>query len=205
MVALILVIFAAFVFFKLYKSLGKNQYSGIQEKTIIKPAVESINETDPTKNSVPNDQLTSKILELKSLYPDFVTEIFIKQSEQIFDEVFNAFALSQHQILKSRLSESLYEQFASQIKKREDNNLRQEISIVHKNTEIENIKINGNIAEINVKFTVEQVSAMVDVNGVSYDNPSKLARKVQHTWLFKSQNNESPVKWIIVKTSAKEV
>ncbi len=205
MIALILFIVATFVLISLYKSLGKNEYSTLQEKIVIKPAVEVSNKGNNAQNSAYSNQIAPKILELKNIYPDFVAEVFIKEAEQTFDDVFNAFASSQHQVLKSKLSESLYEQFASQIKKREDNNLRQEISIVHKNTEIENVKINSLEVELTVKFVVEQVSAMVDVNGVSYDNPSKLARKVQHTWVFVSHNNELPTKWIITKTSAKEI
>lgn len=201
----LLILIVAVIFFYLYKSLGKTKYSSVHENVTLKPAVEAVDTNSSNGKNPIDTAISSKILEVKNKYPDFVAEVFIKQAELIFDEVFNAFASSQHQTLKSKLSERLYEQFASQIKRREDNNLRQEISISHKSTTIENIKIGTTALEITVKFVVEQVSAMVDINGVSYDNPSKLSRKVQHTWVFVSLFTETSPKWLVTKTSAKEI
>ena len=202
MYLLFLLLVVVAVFLRLFKIMGKNEYSNHETTPSIKPAVESLNAK--SNNTKQNNSLTSKILAVKNVYSDFVPEIFVKQAEQTFDEVFNAFASSQHQVLKTKLSESLYEQFATQIQKRELHNLRQEISIKHKNTEIMDIKVTPSNIEITVNFKVEQVSAMVDMNGVSIDNPSKLSRSVQHVWVFVA-NNVSQPEWIITKTDAKEL
>ncbi len=202
MVLFLFLLFALIVFFKLYKSFGKVQFSNPNNFVRIKPATETVN-TDK-KISEDDKRISLKINELKTMYPDFIPEVFIKQSEQTFDEVFNAFASSQHQTLKSRLSEKLYEQFANQIQKREENNLRQELSITHKETKIKDINISSISVEITINFIVEQVSAMIDVNGISPDNPNKLSRTVSHTWVFSSNISEKQ-NWIVIKTSAKEV
>lgn len=202
MYLLFLLLLIVAVFLRLFKIMGKNEYSNNEITSSIKPAVESLN--TKSNNTKQNNSLTSKILAVKNVYSDFVPEIFVKQAEQTFDEVFNAFASSQHQVLKTKLSESLYEQFATQIQKRELHNLRQEISIKHKNTEIMDIKVTQSSIEITVNFKIEQVSAMVDMNGVSIDNPSKLSRSVQHVWVFVA-NKVSHPEWIITKTDAKEL
>lgn len=202
MFLLLFLLLALVIFFRLYKSFGKVQYSNFSDFVKMKPATETVNaDTNPSDE---NNVLTSKTTKIKNIYPDFVPEVFTKQSEQIFDEVFNAFASSQHQILKSKLSENLYEQFATQIQKREENNLRQELSISHKNTKVKDVKILTSTIEITVTFLVEQISAMIDINGNSSDNPNKLPRTVCHTWVFSSNITEKQ-NWVVIKTSAKEI
>ena len=213
----LLVFITVFIFMKLFNSFGNSKYNNesitresmTQEsekkmKTALNleqpqnPIVQST--IQPVDNSFAND-----IIMIKNRFENFVPEIFLKQAEQIFDKVFNAFVDSQHQILKESLSEKLYENFAVQIKKRDDKNLRQEMTIEHLKTSLKKIYISSDVIQLLVSFEVSQVVAMVDINGNSLDNPNKIARKVQHAWLFESSESNNGLKWIIVKTSSNEL
>ena len=213
----LLVFITVFIFMKLFNSFGNSKYNNesitresmTQEsekkmKTALNleqpqnPIVQST--IQPVDNSFAND-----IIMIKNRFENFVPEIFLKQAEQIFDKVFNAFVDSQHQILKESLSEKLYENFAVQIKKRDDKNLRQEMTIEHLKTSLKKIYISSDVIQLLVSFEVSQVVAMVDINGNSLDNPNKIARKVQHAWLFESSKSNNELKWIIVKTSSNEL
>lgn len=205
MVGLIVLLFLTIVLFsRLYVTFGKNKYCNTQEEVKIKNAIESLMKNNQnkelTKRYVINSSLSDKVLEIKTILPDFVPEVFLKQAEKDFNNIFTAFTSSQHKILKEKLTDTLYEDFSFQIQKREEQNLRQNLNIEYKQTVLEDIGINNNTIQILVIFNVKQMSAMVDINGKSLDNPHKISRNVQHKWLFEYINNQ----WIIIKINAKE-
>ncbi|MBR1480299.1 MAG: hypothetical protein IJ599_05450 [Alphaproteobacteria bacterium] len=54
-----------------------------------------------------------------------------------------------------------------------------------------------------VTFEVSQMSAMIDVDGVSPDNPKRLYREVIHKWIFEREFDKNS--WILSKLSSAEV
>lgn len=206
MIGLLLLLFLTIILFsRLYATFGKTKYSNTQEELKIKNAIESLmknNQNKETvKNYVVNSSLSNKILEIKSILPDFVPDVFLKQAEKDFDNVFTAFTSSQHNVLKAKLTDDLYENFSMKIQKREEQNLRQNLVIEHNQTILEDIDINNGKVQILVIFKVKQMSAMVDINGQSLDNPHKIFRNVQHKWVFEYINNQ----WVVVRINAKEI
>jgi len=208
MLLLILGIIAFLFFFKLFREFGKTREIIINmndaDKEKLKNVIENIvsqqsEEGQTTPEVSENPEVNTEIASLQEKFSDFSPSAFLSKAEEMFDAIFNAFANSHHYLLKTMLTESLYESFASQIEKRESKNLRQELLIKHKNTTLRKIQILSDRAKISVIFDVSQMSAMVDSEGVSFDNPKRLYRDVIHKWVFERAFGKD--NWILSKTS----
>ena len=146
-----------------------------------------------------NSELREKTDALREKFPDFMPDSFLEKAEEMFDAIFNAFANSHHYLLKSMLTENLYESFLAQIERRNAKNLRQEILLKHKETRIDKIAVFADNAEILVIFDVSQMSAMVNNEGISFDNPKRIYRDIIYKWIFKRTFGTD--NWILSKIS----
>jgi predicted lipid-binding transport protein (Tim44 family) len=117
----------------------------------------------------------------------------------MFDTIFDAFVNAKHYTLQEMLSNAMYEQFSRQIRKREEQNLRQEISIKHNKTSIGKIKVLERKASLMIEFDVTQMSAIVNGDGAPLDNPNKLSRNVRHIWIF--ERIYARADWVLSSTS----
>lgn len=209
MLTFILAILTFLILFKLFSVFGKNQHipPEADQKAKMKRAI-----LENTANIIEEGQITQiaqsdaqeqELSQLQQKIPDFSSISFLGKAEEMFDSIFNAFANSHHHILKMMLTEHLYEQFAQNIKKREEKDLRQEILIKHKKTAIEKLELLQDKVKIFVDFSVSQMSAIIDANGISFDNPKRLYRDVKHKWMF--ERNYAEKNWILAKTSCEEV
>jgi predicted lipid-binding transport protein (Tim44 family) len=172
---LVLAAISFFVIYKLFKTFGNVQ--SIKEEQVIDNLDEkSVNVSNISDSNLKND------LEL------------------IFDNVFTAFAESKHDLLKKNLSPEMYESFAFQITKRESRNLRQEICIKHIETVIEDTKHIDDYTILTVLFKVSQMSATINEEGVSFDNPQKLHIEVCHKWTFRKSAADKD-QWTVIQTS----
>ena len=209
---------AFLIFYKLFKEFGKaheiiinvNEEDEKKLKSIIGDIMSrnlknnnQENSGQDTSASAINPELAEDIAALQNRFPDFMPISFLAKAEEMFDAIFNGFANSHHYILKSMLTADLYESFAAQIERREAKNLRQELLIKHKKTILNKIRIFAEKAEILLTFDVSQMSAMVDSEGVSYDNPKRIYRDVNHRWVFERVFGRD--NWILSKTSIEKV
>lgn len=180
------------ILYKLFKAFGQVKYINTKQfEKILKEKMINISE------EVLNNP---QIVKLQETFPEYIDKDIKGELEQIFMTVFKAFVDSRYQDLKSLLSEQLYESFSDRIKKREEKNLRQELDIRDVSAEITHIDFVNQKAHLEVIFKVSQMSATINSDGISFDNPSKLYIDVTHKWKF-----ERPVsatsQWVVIKTN----
>ena len=206
-----LIALAVLIFFKLFREFGKSREIIINmsatDKEKLKKTIEDLVAVNSegekiTPETKVDDELVKNTGDLQKKFPDFSTVSFLSRAEEMFDSIFNAFANSHHHILKAMLTEDLYESFASQIQKRESKNLRQELLIKHKKTNLEKIQLFAEKAQLFVNFDISQMTSMVNSDGVSFDNPKRLYREVIHKWIFERNFEKSD--WVLLKTSSVE-
>lgn len=206
MFLIFLVLLSILIFFKLFREFGKTQKIIVNlseaDKEKLQKTLEQIIPINIQKQPIQNQENDKDIEKLQEIFPDFSVDSFQVKAEEIFDAVFNGFANSHHHILKALLSENLYEDFAIRIQKREEKDLRQELLIKHKQTKLEKIQRLSEKVRIFVTFEISQMSAMVNIEGVSFDNPKRLYRDVIHKWIFERDYKKE--NWIVSKTSASE-
>lgn len=206
-----LIALAVLIFFKLFREFGKSREIIINmsatDKEKLKKTIEDLVAVNSegekiTPETKVDDELVKNTGDLQKKFPDFSTVSFLSRAEEMFDSIFNAFANSHHHILKAMLTEDLYESFASQIQKRESKNLRQELLIKHKKTNLEKIQLFAEKAQLFVNFDISQMTSMVNSDGVSFDNPKRLYREVIHKWIFERNFEKSD--WVLLRTSSVE-
>ncbi len=207
MLLLFLILISVLIFFKLFKEFGKTQRIIVNlsesDKEKLQKTLEEIIPIN-MKNKYASIQENDKDLSLlQEKFPDFSIDSFLIKTEEIFDAVFNGLANSHHHILKTLLSENLYEDFAAQIQKREQRDLRQELLIRHKKTKLEKIQFLAEKVRIFITFDISQMSEIVNIEGSSFDNPKRLYRDVIHKWIFEREYKKE--NWIVSKTSSYEV
>lgn len=208
MLLYILVAIALLIFLKLFREFGKTREIIINMTDADKEKLQNVIENIVSQHSEEvqiepvldkGSELNKDVINLQEKFQDFSPSTFLIKAEEMFDAIFNGFANSHHYILKTTLTESLYESFASQIEKRKSKNLRQELLIKHKKTTLDKIQILAEKAKILVTFDVSQMSAMVDFEGISFDNPKRLYRDVIHKWVFERSFGKD--NWILSKIS----
>lgn len=213
MLLVFLIVLSVLIFFRLFRAFGNPEKIIVsmdpEDREKLKELVEKVVSTDAQRgNSVksadkPSKELVDGIVSLQAKIPDFSLSAFLAKADGMFDTVFDAFANSRHIDLKAALSSELYESFASQMKRREEKNLRQELKIKHKKTTLDKIQMLAEKVRMFVTFEVSQMSAMIDVDCVSPDNPKRLYREVIHKWIFEREFDKNS--WILSKLSSAEV
>lgn len=192
---LIFAFLSCIILYRLFKSFGREQVVNTKQfEDILKKKMINITE---------NDGNESDTIKLQEVFPEYTTKDVVEELEMIFTTVFKAFADSRHEELKCMLSKHLYESFSERINIREEKNLRQELEIKDVSTEIIDFKILDKKADLKVLFRASQMSATVNSDGISFDNPSKLYIGVTHKWVLE-RNISSDSKWIVIKTNIVE-
>lgn len=208
MLLVVLGLTAFLIFFKLFREFGKTREIIINmndaDKEKLKNFIENIVSQQPQSATAPSDPERISAVDpdealLQSKFPDFSKTSFLIKADERFDSIFNGFANSHHYLLKSMLTESLYESFAEQIARRESRNLRQELLIKHKSTTMDKILVLAEKAEVFITFSVSQMSAIINSDGVSYDNPKRLYRDVIHRWVFERSFDKDS--WLLARVS----
>ena len=215
MFMIIVMILSFVMFLKLFMTFGKGAKNAKTLPTVAEQeqkmdmkdiekliSQEILSESEKMKNVEHVEKLDKEIVLIKKHFPNFSPDLFLTKSEEIFDSVLNAFANAHHHTLIEKLTEKLYKSFGEQMQKRENANFKQEILIKHKKTAIETIQVLANKAKVFISFDVAQMSAIINSDGVSFDNPKRIYRDVIYKWIFDSKIDDE--KWILSQTSCVE-
>ncbi|MDR1488262.1 MAG: TIM44-like domain-containing protein [Holosporales bacterium] len=153
-------------------------------------------------NNNNDKKISTEFTEICKAFPEYQKIDFMEKMRNRFDSVFQAFVNARYEELKALLSSELYESFSEQISKRESSNLRQEILIKHIETIITKVMPSAKNLILNMKFNVSQMSALINSEGVSYNNPGKIFLDVSHFWVFQRKISKDS-DWILIQTSIK--
>ncbi|MDR1391393.1 MAG: Tim44/TimA family putative adaptor protein [Holosporales bacterium] len=210
MLSVILGVIAFLLFLKLFKEFGKHgeipvnthSINGEKLKKNVNSNIADCNTLKKEKRKKGSD-LSTDIATLQKKISDFLPNPFLKKAEEMFDTIFNSFVSSHYHVLRSMLEKPLYESFVAQIQKREARHLMQEILIKHKKTTLDKVQLLKKKAKLLVSFDVSQMSAIVNSEGVSFDNPKRIYREILHKWIFERGFDEE--NWILTKISFMEL
>ncbi len=184
----LLLLLTFIIFIRLLTVFGNNKYVDINNvKSNKKQQMKDVN-THEKQNE--HDKFLA-------LFPEYRYKDYIVEFEKLFDDVFYAFAGSQYTFLKQHVDKKVYEAFSTQIEKRQNAGLRQELEIKHLSTNIAQVFGDKSVIVI---FEVSQMSAMFNYDNISEDNPHKIFVNVRHEWTMKFENGN----WIVIQTKARE-
>lgn len=160
--------------------------------------------TAPTEEELAMmDPLEAGIAQIKAADRGFREKEFVKGARMAFEMTLEAFARSDRKALKSLLETSIYENFESVIKQREQAGHELETTIVGiEDAEIIAADMDGDLARVTVKFVTEQVNALKNSAGEIIEGDPSAVVKVTDIWTFTRNTRSNDPNWLLVATGS---
>nr|WP_253309506.1 Tim44/TimA family putative adaptor protein [Rickettsia endosymbiont of Ceutorhynchus assimilis] len=197
---------AAFIFSRLYNSLGRSANLNLKKLTIVLDVSRS--KEDVVENIEgyidSNDENSIKVTyeQILKKNKDFSISHFIEGSSIAFELIIKYFNQGNLSQLKPLLDKDLYDNFAEKIKHRKEVHESIIVSIVSQ--KILEIKLVKNTVFIAVYFLSEQINFIKDSSENIISGSTSTINKVEDVWQFKKNVNSSDPSWLLVSINYKK-
>ena len=142
---------------------------------------------------------------LRARDPDFSERVFEDQATTAYSMVLEAFASGDRDTLAMLLTPRMAELYGSAIDDRETQNLTQVTDILRvSDTSIQDVRVDGDRAEIDVRYRSELSSAMVDSVGQPVLGDPDIVAKVSEVWTFERDLNVAEPDWKLSDVAPEE-
>ncbi|MFP3030057.1 MAG: Tim44/TimA family putative adaptor protein, partial [Wolbachia sp.] len=191
---------AAFIFSRLYNSLGRSANLNLKNLTSVldvsqsrEDVVENIEGYIDSNNKSSIKVTYEQILQKNK---NFSISHFIEGSSIAFELIIKYFNQGNLPQLKSLLDKDLYNNFVEKIKHRKEIHDSIIVSIVSQ--KILEIKLVKNVVFIAVYFLSEQINFVKNNKGDIISGSTSTINKVEDVWQFKKNVNSSDPSWLLV-------
>lgn len=197
---------AAFIFSRLYNSLGRSANLNLKKLTNVLDVSRS--REDVVENIEgyidSNDENSIKVTykQILKKNKDFSISHFIEGSSIAFELIIKYFNQGNLSQLKPLLEKDLYDNFAEKIKHRKEVHESIIVSIVSQ--KILEIKLIKNVVFIAVYFLSEQINFVKNNEGNITSGSMSTINKVEDVWQFKKNINSSDPTWLLVSINYKK-
>jgi len=192
---------AAFIFSRLYSSLGKSTNLNLRTLTNtlnIRKVKENV--LDNTEDFIDdNDENIDVYEQILKKNKNFSISHFMKGSSIAFELIIKYFNQGNLMKLKPLVDKDLYNSFEEKIKRREELGESHEsviVSIISQR--IVEMKLVKNMVFIAVGFLSEQINFTKDSKGDIISGSTSTINKVEDVWQFKKNTNSSDLDWLLV-------
>ncbi|WP_353270117.1 Tim44/TimA family putative adaptor protein [Wolbachia endosymbiont (group A) of Myopa testacea] len=196
----------AFIFSRLYNSLGRSANLNLKKLTSVLDVSRS--KEDVVENIEgyidSNDENSIKVTyeQILKKNKDFSISHFIEGSSIAFELIIKYFNQGNLSQLKPLLDKDLYDNFAEKIKHRKEVHESIIVSIVSQ--KILEIKLVKNTVFIAVYFLSEQINFVKNNEGDIISGSTSTINKVEDVWQFKKNVNSSDPSWLLVSINYKK-
>lgn len=208
-----LVAIAAFIIYKLFQSLGKED-KNLKQFKHIEPVLNNLKKhANHIKNvefeviSIKEANLSPKIKQVfeKLLREEksFSMNNFIDGAKKAFKMIIIAFNSNEIQTLKELLDYQLYQKFIKEINNRAINTVKQEVTLVGiKDVKILDADIQGNVASIKLEIISEQIIIGRDKDKKIVSGSVNKILQICDIWTFSKQIKSGNL-WQLTQTESK--
>ncbi|MFT4327957.1 MAG: Tim44/TimA family putative adaptor protein [Wolbachia pipientis] len=197
---------AAFIFSRLYNSLGRSASLNLKKLTGVldvsqskEDVVENIEDYIYSNDKSSIEATYKQILQKNR---EFSISNFIEGSSIAFELIIKYFNQGNLPQLKSLLDKDLYSSFVDKIKHRKEIHESTIVSIVSQ--KILEIKLVKNVIFIAVYFLSEQINFVKNNEGDIISGSMSTINKVEDVWQFKKNINSSDPTWLLVSINYKK-
>lgn len=197
---------AAFIFSRLYNSLGRSANLNLKKLTSVldvsrsrEDVVENIEGYIDSNNENSIKVTYEQILKKNK---DFSISHFIEGSNIAFELIIKYFNQGNLSQLKSLLDKDLYNNFVEKIKHRKE--VYESIIVSVVSQKILEIKLVKNVVFIAVYFLSEQINFIKDSSENIISGSTSTINKVEDVWQFKKNVNSSDPSWLLVSINYKK-
>ncbi|MCV3769315.1 MAG: Tim44/TimA family putative adaptor protein [Wolbachia pipientis] len=191
---------AAFIFSRLYNSLGKLTNPSLRKLTNALDAGQNNEDaTEDIENYInSNDKDSIKIIyeQILQRNKNFSISHFMEGSNIAFELIIKYFNQGNLSQLKPLLDKNLYNSFIEKIKHRKETHESIIVSIISQ--KILELKLVKNVVFIAVYFLSEQINFVKDNKGNIISGSTSTINKVEDIWQFKRNINSSDPSWLLI-------
>lgn len=208
-----LVIVAVVIIWRLFSIIGqdlggnKDAFKNMSSMadTQEKPTPKNPEKTIPNPRDIPPQETLANqdiITRIQRVEPNFDAPHFINGAKICFANTLNAFADGNKQALQDLLAPETYHVFADVLDAREAKGERCISEVVgFIKIEILDMTVNGDMLEVEVDFTTDQITATYDSEDrVIAGHPSDIVR-LQDDWVFVRKIGDKAPQWYVKETS----
>lgn len=214
---LILAMIAAFLVFRLRSVLGRrtgeeprpptdpfsrrSQDGEAEGKVIELPDRASGGEAAAAPDVTPQDPLKAALVQIKIADQAFDEAQFVAGARSAFEMVVHAYATGDTGLLRSLLSEEVFDRFAASIQARAEAGETLETTVIGvKSADIVEARLDGRTAYVTVSFVSEQVNVTRDADGRVIDGDPNQVSQGTDIWTFSRNTRSRDPNWILVAT-----
>ena len=142
---------------------------------------------------------------LRARDPDFSERVFEDQATTAYSMVLEAFASGDRDVLAMLLTPRMEGLYAKAIEDRESQSLTQVTDILRvSDASIQDVRVAGDRAEIDVRFRAELSSALVDGVGQPVVGDPDMVAKVSEVWTFERDLRTEEPDWKLADVAPEE-
>lgn len=192
-------VLAAVVLYNLYAVLGRRIGRQPGEAAAGDAGGAAADRRLPDLASPPDVELTG-LAALKARDPAFDLDKFLQGARAAYEMIVRAFASGDRAALKGLLAEPVMAGFESAMAQREAQGRSEEISFEHPpRTDIEDTKVEGDLARIRVRYLAEFTSREKSPEGETTQE-----RRTAESWTFERNLSSRDPNWTLVRVDAAE-
>ncbi|MBA84137.1 Tim44/TimA family putative adaptor protein [Thalassobius sp. S69A] len=208
---LVLAGIAVFLILRLKNVLGTRE--GFEKPTLPRQAepsarkpdlsvIEGGPDRDITDHAEEGSDTALALSQMKRLEPSFSVNEFIQGARAAYEMILMGFERGDLAEIKPFLSEEVYETFAQVVEDREAQGLTIEAEFlgVRETSLVEAELLDGNIAEISIRFVGELISAVRDNAGEIIEGNPNSPKKQRDVWTFARTMGTDDPNWQLVAT-----
>ena len=203
---------AAFIFFRLYSSLGRASNISFQsgcinpeghsDKTVFDAQCEP---ADLCVDSVAEEGdvacVTSGIESMRELNQEFSLRRFMSGSSAAFEIIMKALSKGDLETLKPLLTSGMYESFEKEIARRKSlGHVHDDVVVSIISQKISAASVKDGVASITVKFITEQINIIRDASSNVIEGDAAKMNTVEDIWTFEKDARTPSHRWYLAAT-----
>ena len=204
---------AAFIFFRLYSSLGRassvsfqSGCSGPEGADNGRVVCDSQSESpdlslDTVTDAEHSASVAPAIAQIHAKNAEFSLKSFMSGSAAAFELIMKALSGGDTELLSSLLTDDMYKSFEKEIeRRRNEKRFHEDVVVSVLSQKIRAAKVEGDKAYITVKFLTEQINVIRDEDGNVTDGSTSSMNVVEDFWTFERDVNTPGKKWYLSST-----
>ncbi|NUX01441.1 Tim44/TimA family putative adaptor protein [Wolbachia endosymbiont of Madathamugadia hiepei] len=197
---------AAFVFSRLYNSLGKSTNLNLKKLTsaldISQSREDVVENIEDYIDSNDKNSIKATYEQILQKNKDFSVSHFMEGSSIAFELIIKYFNQGNLSQLKPLLDKDLYNNFAEKIRYRKE--IQESIIVSIVSQKILEIKLVKNVVFIAVYFLSEQINSVKNDKGEVISGSTSTINQVEDVWQFKKNITSSNPSWLLTSINYKK-
>ncbi len=187
---------------RLSKENAEKLYNILKSEADKMQAAETAGTEPGTQELVPEGEPMSALDKTLMNIPNFNKNRFLKNAEQAFQIITEAFNKGDIATLEMLVNKKLFKKFQEVIEKRKRDNVSAETDFIgFDKVEITKAKILADkIAEITVEFVSQQVNILRDAQGNVIEGDENYIQNITDVWTFERAVSSTSPNWLLVST-----